>query len=74
MRISACLTQAQLAAKIGVTQARISQIESGNGDIGVRLLAAISETCGFRLRLQLVNPDESESGAVFLTPHPDRFP
>jgi DNA-binding XRE family transcriptional regulator len=47
------LSQANLAEQIGVTQARVSQMEKGEGPYGVSLavLARVAKACGGTLRL-----------------------
>jgi DNA-binding XRE family transcriptional regulator len=54
-RKAAELSQAELACEIGVTQARISQLEKGEGRYGpsVTLLARIAKACGGELHLSL---------------------
>lgn len=48
------LTQLQLARKLGVSQARVSEIESGRGRRGpsMDLLERIASACGGHLRLE----------------------
>lgn len=49
------LTQAQLSALLGVSQGRVSEIESGSAKQGptIGLLAKIADACGFKLALTL---------------------
>lgn len=52
-RKEAHLTQAALAKKMGVSQVRVSQIESGEGPYGpsIGLLEQVAKACGGVLRL-----------------------
>lgn len=47
------LTQAALAQSVGVSQAYISQLESGAANPSVRSLAALLMAAGYRLRLTI---------------------
>lgn len=49
MRVHAGLTQSELAGKLDVTQARVSELEAGVGKNGpsFRLLEQIADACGF---------------------------
>lgn len=62
-RKAANLSQAQLAKKVGVTQARISQVESGEGPLGpsISLLERIAKACGGLLRLSFEKLPEKVS-------------
>ena len=63
-RESSGLSQGQLADKLGVSQARVSQIESGKGPQGpsIDLLARIATACGGILRLKF-DKEEDKSAA-----------
>ena len=64
-RKSAQLSQAALAAKIDVTQARISQMESGEAPYGpsVVLLERIARACGGALSLSFIRKSETSEKA-----------
>ena len=61
-RREAGLTQAELAARMGTTQAALSKIETGRTLPGLDLLARVAEATGRPLTLELGAP----------TPRPDR--
>lgn len=60
-REEAGLSQSELALRLGVTQARVSSLESGCGKKGpsIGLLARIAEACGGSLALNLSTPAEA---------------
>jgi DNA-binding XRE family transcriptional regulator len=62
-RKSARLSQKALAGALGVTQARVSQMEKGEGAYGlsITLLDRVAKVCGGHLRLSLEMVDEQES-------------
>ena len=60
-RAQANLTQAQVAEKMGTTQAAVARLESGRTMPSTRSLKRFAEATGTRLRISFV-PD----------PHPDR--
>jgi transcriptional regulator with XRE-family HTH domain len=53
-REAARFSQSKLASELNISQARVSQIESGKGKYGlsVALLERIAEACGGRLELK----------------------
>ena len=57
-RKAAHLSRSELAGKLGVTTARISEVEAGQGRYGpsVALLARIAEACGGILQLSVKLP------------------
>ncbi|KWI59804.1 XRE family transcriptional regulator [Burkholderia pseudomultivorans] len=62
-RKSAGLTQAQLAARLGVTQQSYAQLESNPSAVSIERLFKVLNALGVRLTLDPVLPDEtSESG------------
>lgn len=56
------LTQAEVAALLGVTQSNVSKIET-RGDPSLSLLARIAEAKGKRLRLAVESPDGQEEAS-----------
>ncbi len=50
-RAHACLTQAQLARRMGTTQAAIVRLESGRTKPSTRTLERLAKTTGMRLRI-----------------------
>jgi tetratricopeptide (TPR) repeat protein len=67
------ITQADLAARIEVSQARISQIESGEGRDGpsFTLLKRISRACGIRWPAELPSSDSQDNKKPYV-PETDR--
>jgi DNA-binding XRE family transcriptional regulator len=68
-RKAAHLTQAKLADKIGVSQARISQMEKGEGTYGpsLSLLERVASACGGVLEISFVKrplDSDAERNAV----------
>ena len=53
------LSQQQLASKLGVTQARLSEIESGRAHLSVARLIAIATLLGLELILREVPPKQT---------------
>lgn len=71
-RKQAGLTQARLAKKCDVSQARISQMETGEEKIGLTALVKIIDACGYHLQVNLVDArTDCVYGNVFLSPHRD---
>jgi ribosome-binding protein aMBF1 (putative translation factor) len=62
-RTSANLSQAMLAKKLSVTQARISQMEKGEGPLGpsITILDRVARACGGTLRLYFYHNREHEA-------------
>lgn len=60
-RKAARLSQEALAERLGVTQARVSQMESGVGTYGlsITLLERVARVCGGYLRLSFETSDSS---------------
>lgn len=56
-RLSAGLTQSELAVRIGTAQSAISRWERGHDEPRLGTLAAIVSACGFRLVLGLERDD-----------------
>ncbi len=46
------MTQADLAARCGVNQARIAHVERGDNSTGIDLLAHIADTLGYNIELK----------------------
>ncbi|MBS0252059.1 MAG: helix-turn-helix transcriptional regulator [Proteobacteria bacterium] len=60
-REAAQISQAQLASKIGTTQARLSRFESGDGAINLRTVLQILAEFDMQLEIQKQKPDESNN-------------
>ncbi|WP_322088120.1 helix-turn-helix transcriptional regulator [Burkholderia sp. BCC1999] len=62
-RKSAGLTQAQLAARLGVTQQSYAQLEANPSAVSIERLFKVLNTLGVRMTLDLGAPDESAEPA-----------
>ena len=58
-RISAGLTQSELAQITGIAQADISKLENGNGNPSIRTLKRLAKGMGKSLRIEFVDPDSN---------------
>ncbi|NTX27297.1 helix-turn-helix transcriptional regulator [Burkholderia pyrrocinia] len=70
-RKSAGLTQAQLAARLGVTQQSYAQLEANPSAVSIERLFKVLNTLGVRMTLDLGAPDEAAESAE---PEPDTGP
>jgi HTH-type transcriptional regulator/antitoxin HipB len=61
-REAANVTQAQLAAKIGTTQARLSRFEGGDGAINLRTVLQILAALNLQIELQKQQFGEDANG------------
>ena len=70
LRSCARLSQPELGSRIGVSQPRISQHESGeptqNAPITLKRLVAIARECGYDVRIAFEEKKNSESGRTDL--------
>ena len=55
-RISAGLTQSELAQITGIAQADISKLENGNGNPSIRTLKRLAKGMGKNLKIEFVDP------------------
>ena len=70
-RLSARLSEAELAKRCGIPESRIMQVEKGTVDIGIATLSLIVCACGFRLQVDLVKmEDHYVQVSVPLSPTP----
>ena len=60
-RVSAGLTQSELAKKTGIAQADISRIENGNGNPSIKTLKRLAEGMGKYLKIEFVDPDKKRT-------------
>lgn len=60
-RETANITQAQLASKIGTTQARLSRFESGDGAINLRTVMQILAELDLQIDIQKSKPNENSN-------------
>ncbi|MBZ5789154.1 helix-turn-helix domain-containing protein [Burkholderia contaminans] len=72
-RKSAGLTQAQLAARLGVTQQSYAQLEANPSAVSIERLFKVLNTLGVRMTLALGTQDESAESAD-PAPAPDAVP
>ncbi|RQT66889.1 XRE family transcriptional regulator [Burkholderia cepacia] len=70
-RKSAGLTQAQLAARLGVTQQSYAQLEANPSAVSIERLFKVLNTLGVRMTLALGTQDDSVASA---DPAPDAAP
>lgn len=63
-RVSAGLTQCELAQKTGIAQGDISKLENGNGNPSIKTLKRLAKGMGKSLRIQFVDPDENNKKVV----------
>ncbi|QVN21808.1 helix-turn-helix domain-containing protein [Burkholderia pyrrocinia] len=63
-RKSAGLTQAQLAARLGVTQQSYAQLEANPSAVSIERLFKVLNTLGVRMTLDLGAPDEAAESAA----------
>jgi DNA-binding XRE family transcriptional regulator len=70
-RKQAHLSQADLAEKIGVSQARVSQMEKGEGPYGlsISLLERVAAACGGTLQLKFEKTAETKNSAYAYAQH-----
>lgn len=61
-RLSAGLTQQELAARSGTTQSAIARWEAGRARPSLETVAALVRACGLELRLSLAEVDAGEAG------------
>ena len=60
-RTESGLTQKELSARSGITQADISRLENGNGNPSIRTLKRLANAMGKNLRIEFVDPDTSDN-------------
>lgn len=60
-RLRAGLTQAELAARLGRERAQVARWEIGAQEPSFANLRSVIEACGFTLRVEVVEPEETHA-------------